>query len=84
MKAHLAISPDTRLKEGQDQVALCGQIVPKARFVFLWDYFFPALFATALNRVNTCEKCIAKVGEITSGTVYGLVQGSAEKDLEVA
>lgn len=79
MKAHL-LDSDEPLVAGQDQTALCGQVVSKAYFVFCLNVG-PSL-GNALSARFFCRKCGEKVGATTGNYVYSLIDGEQAKHLE--
>jgi hypothetical protein len=73
MKSHL-ISSESPLLEGQNYVALCGKVVPRATWVFFAvDPSRMEPFLASFNPIRDCSKCW--FGKIPSGLVYGMVPG---------
>lgn len=59
MRTHWFNSPD-HPAFGQDLVALCGEVVPKAQPVkAVWDYYDPSRLPFGLV---TCRKCNYRLG----------------------
>lgn len=79
-KTHLCNS-DEPLKEGETLLAICGQEVPRSRFVFRWDDYetfagipvtnFSCLLAssTALA-IGMCRNC--REHDLTKRYIYGV------------
>lgn len=82
MKAHLKDS-DTPLVEGQDQVANCGAIVPKAAFVFMWDSESDVA-NISIQLGKFCRGCAAPVDSTSPGKryMYALLPGEEVKHSE--
>lgn len=72
MKFHFANSADP-LKEGTDIQALCGEMVPKARFSASWD-FNDCIGMVEPKWGKECRKC-HKVAEFKGRFVYVLCSG---------
>jgi hypothetical protein len=83
MKSHLVVSSEP-LREGEDQVALCGVIVPKVQFGFQFIADHPAAgeIMACLSTISTCAKClqVADNGKYW----YGAVPGQEFRDNEAA
>jgi len=54
MKAHVIESEDP-LREGADITALCGALVSKAVFAYMWNSSIAPEFVAALTTLNTCR-----------------------------
>jgi hypothetical protein len=78
MKAHLIDSAEP-LKEGISYLALCGECVPRVRFVFFWDGdeldFYPEIHTRGV-----CAKC--RDVQSHERYVYGIVNGQEAKIAE--
>ena len=87
MKAHLVVSQEPLIEgEGEDQVARCGVIVPKAHFEFWFDSGSPAAaeIMLSLSSISTCSKCL-QIGADNKGKYwYGAVPGQEARDFEAA
>lgn len=70
MKIHLAYA-DEPLQSGQDAYAVCGAVISKAEFPFIFDLEFPD--AAHLNSITICTKCYAYKRE--GRYLYGIVPG---------
>lgn len=80
-KVHLRDSEEP-LKEGQDHIAICGERIPKAVYVFMWNEDSGFSFAEQVQRrLNVCRKC--RELEIGKRYVYGLVSGQ-EREEQIA
>jgi hypothetical protein len=55
-KRHLKES-DAPLLPGTDQIAMCGEIVPRAGFPFMYDDSLTYHFAEFLTSLHVCETC---------------------------
>ena len=67
--------------EGQDLTALCGQIVPKAKFVYFFDMEFSARFLGSLSSINHCKACYRPY--LGNGRyLYGIVPGEQALHME--
>ena len=70
MKVHLAYT-DEPLKAGEDVSAVCGEIIGKAAFPFIFEGF---PYLAHLNYMHICSKCYA-TDKRTWKYMYGLVNG---------
>jgi hypothetical protein len=94
-KRHLKES-DAPLLPGADQIAMCGEIVARASFPFMYEDALSYHFGEFLSALHVCATCWKTELAITnartrakhSGTeigeryVYGLVAGQEEMDAE--
>lgn len=74
MKAHLKTSA-VPIADNVAIVAECGESVPNAKFVFMWDEV--ELCETPYLPRNVCRKCLGVVG--FNGYLYGIVNGQEAK-----
>lgn len=72
MKAHL-VTIEFPIIAGQNQLADCGQQVPSAQIVFMWD---EQLMGEGLSYgKNVCNKCqLADKGPRAKMLVYGIAE----------
>jgi hypothetical protein len=94
-KRHLKES-DAPLLPGTDQLAMCGEIVPRASFPFMYEDSLSYHFAEFLSSLHVCKGCyqtelaIANVRKqwnesdepLGARYVYGLAAGQEEMDAE--
>jgi len=94
-KRHLKES-DIPLLPGADQVAMCGEIIPKASFPFMYEDSLSYEFSEFLSSLGICSGCwkierhiaqarrqAAEQGELVCERyVYGLGAGQEEMDAE--
>lgn len=73
MKAHIIDSPEPNVKEDTDLTANCGILIPKAKFVFLWDG--PFFDVKSRNTLRMCNKCVDLAFEHQNRYGYGIVPG---------
>jgi hypothetical protein len=78
MKCHL-LNSDEPITAGKDRLALCGQKVSKAEFVWLWDNRM--LGSAHLDSLRFCRKCVEHLAPIINPGryLYGLIDGESAK-----
>ena len=84
MKAHVIESEDP-LREGADITALCGALVSKAVFAYMWNSSIAPEFVAALTTLNTCRSCYRQF--LSKRYIYGILPGAEirpEHEEEVA
>jgi hypothetical protein len=69
IKTHLK-QPDEPLKEGQNYFSLCGDVVPQAAFVFMWDEIAMGAMGGLDMSLRLCRRC--REMELTKRYIYGI------------
>jgi hypothetical protein len=82
LKAHLKDSEDP-LIEGQDYTAVCGKMVHKAAFTFVFTQ--GELSHISLSTIMFCKDCIKTppLGPLSGRYLYGMVDGETAKQAEI-